>query len=61
MIDGNGLASVSRRHAYSCQLIPAGGFSMPRTMFRYPRMSSPDGQLPWHGGVDWMYVGHLCE
>ena len=22
-------------------------------------MSSPDGQLPWHGGVDWMYVGHL--
>ena len=38
--DGNGLASVSRRHAYSCQFIvglpsaPTGGFSMPRTMLR---------------------------
>ena len=38
--EGNGFASVSRRHAYSCQLIfglpsaPSGGFSMPRTMLR---------------------------
>jgi hypothetical protein len=31
---GNGLASVRRRQAYSCQLTPAGGFSMPRTMLR---------------------------
>ncbi len=32
--DGNGLASVRRRQAYSCQGMPAGGFSMPRTMLR---------------------------
>jgi len=38
--DGNGFASVSRRHAYSCHGIdglpsaPIGGFSMPRTMLR---------------------------
>ena len=31
---GNGLAAVRRRHAYSCQAMPAGGFSIPRTMFR---------------------------
>ena len=49
--DGNGLASVARRNAYSCQLIPSGGFSSPRTTWSQPRMSSPAGQLPWHGGV----------
>ncbi len=32
--EGRGLASVRRRQAYSCQGTPAGGFSMPRTMFR---------------------------
>src|SRR5512135_2738154 len=56
--DGKGLASVRRRHAYSCQGItgfpsaPFGTFSVPRTIPRYPRISSPAGQLPWHGGVD---------
>ena len=29
--DGNGLASVARRNAYSCQLMPSGGFSSART------------------------------
>ena len=51
MMEGNGLASVERRKAYSCQLTPAGGFSMPRTICSQPRISSPDGQLPWQGGV----------
>src|SRR5665647_3878129 len=38
--DGNGLASVKRRKAYSCQGMaglpsaPTGGFSVPRTMAR---------------------------
>ncbi len=32
--EGKGLASVMRRKAYSCHFTPAGGFSMPRTMFR---------------------------
>jgi len=31
---GSGLASVRRRQAYSCHFMPAGGFSMPRTMLR---------------------------
>ena len=44
--EGNGLASVERRNAYSCQLISPGGFSMPRTICSQPRISSPDGQLP---------------
>ncbi len=33
------------------QLMAAGGFSMPRTICSQPRISSPDGQLPWQGGV----------
>ncbi len=61
IIDGNGLASVERRKAYSPISMPGAGFSWPRTMASQPRMSSPDGQLPWHGGVLWTYVGHLCE
>jgi hypothetical protein len=52
--DGKGLACVSRRQAYSGQGWPAGGFSVPRVTASQPRMSSPDGQLPWQGGVDWM-------
>ncbi len=54
MTDGNGLASVRRRHAYSCHATPCGGFSVWRTICSQPRMSSPEGQLPWQGGVDWM-------
>ena len=54
MTDGNGLASVRRRHAYSCHGTPCGGFSVWRTICSQPRMSSPEGQLPWQGGVDWM-------
>ena len=46
IIAGNGLASVARRKAYSCQVIPSGGFSIPRTIWSHPRMSSPEGQLP---------------
>ena len=49
--DGNGFASVARRNAYSCHDMSCGGFSTPRTICSQPRMSSPAGQLPWHGGV----------
>src|SRR5512135_3087866 len=52
MTDGNGFASVRRRHAYSCHGTPCGGFSVPRTMASQPRMSSPEGQPAWHGGAD---------
>src|SRR5512140_1990962 len=58
---GKGFASVSRRHAYSCHATPCGGFSVPRAIASQPRMSSPAGQPAWHGGADWMYVGHLCD
>ena len=43
---GKGLASVERRNAYSCQGRSEGGFSIPRTIFNQPRMSSPEGQEP---------------
>ena len=51
IIEGNGLASVERRNAYSCMLVPLGAFSTPRTMLSQPRMSSPEGQVAWQGGV----------
>ena len=51
IIEGNGFAVVERRNAYSCMLMPTGGFSIPRTICNQPRISSPDGQEPWQGGV----------
>ena len=51
IIEGKGFASVERRKAYSCMPTPFGGFSIPRTMLSHPRMSSPEGQLAWQGGV----------
>ena len=51
IIDGNGFAVVDLRKAYSCIEMSAGGFSIPLTMSNQPLMSSPEGQLPWHGGV----------
>src|SRR3972149_8972453 len=59
IIDGKGLAAAERRNAYSCIVVPLGGFSVPRHIFSQPRISSPDGQLAWQGGVLCTYVGHL--
>ena len=44
--DGNGLASVERRNAYSCQVMSPAGFSIPRTISNQPRMLWPEGQEP---------------
>ena len=50
--DGNGLASIIRWNAYSCHAMPAtGGLAMPRAMASQPRISCPEGQAPWQGGV----------
>ena len=46
-----GFAVVDLLNAYSDMDMSSGGCSIPLTICNHPRISSPDGQLPWQGGV----------
>ena len=53
----DGRERIGLHHALEGVFLPCharrAALSKPRTMLSQPRMSCPDGQLPWQGGVRW--------